>query len=530
MKGVHAMKADDTQVQQPGGGSEPSLSAPGAAAGSTGQSSSSGGECGQPFATDLQSNLQSLKNAFGQYAGLTFHAFQIRDTDAMLIFDPTVCDTDALDRLVLIPLLERYPVDRKIEIDQLRSVVPVSKSAFLATVQQAVNAIASGQPVLLIDGEARAAAYGLQQYEHRNVDEPSAESTIRGPREGFTENIGINLSLIRKRLKNPALNVWRATLGTATATSVAVVYLEGVADPDVIKTVQERITRMETDRILESSYIEEQIIESPYSPFPQLVNTERPDVVCANLLEGKFAILTDGTPFALIAPVTFFSMLQSAEDYYQHFLMSTFIRWLRYAFYFISLLLPSFYIAITTYHQEMIPTVLLLSIAKAREEIPFPALIEALIMELVFEALREAGIRLPKQVGAAVSIVGALIIGQAATSAGIVSAPMVIVVAATGIASFMIPRYSAGIASRLLRFPIMIMSGTMGLIGLMLSLILIIVHLSGLRSFGTPYFSPLAPASGGLLRDVLWRAPQNITARGRKTANAPEDKEQTDHV
>jgi hypothetical protein len=314
------MTEGDTSMQP--GGSQLSLTDPGMAAGTENASPAGSGNNGQPLARELQTNLQLLKNAFAEHANLTLHAFQIHGIDATLIFDATVCDTDSLDRLVLTPLLERYPAHCKVEIGQLRNIVPLSKSAILTTIPQAVSAISGGQPLLLIDGEARAAAYGLQQYEHRSVEEPSAESTIRGPREGFTENIGVNLSLIRKRIKNPSLNVWKTTLGAATATSVALMYLEGVANPEVIEEAKGRISRIKTDRILESSYIEEQITDSPYSPFPQLLNTERPDVVCANLLEGKFAILTDGTPFALIAPVTLFSMLQSAEDYYQHCFIS----------------------------------------------------------------------------------------------------------------------------------------------------------------------------------------------------------------
>ncbi|MDF2663427.1 MAG: spore germination protein, partial [Paenibacillus sp.] len=202
-----------------------------------------------------------------------------------------------------------------------------------------------------------------------------------------------------------------------------------------------------------------------------------------------------------------FSLMQSPEDYYQRYMISSAIRWLRYLFFAIALLAPSAYIAILTYHQEMIPSSLLLSIAKSREEIPFPALVEAIIMETMFEALREAGVRLPKQVGAAVSIVGALVIGQAATSAGLVSSPMVMVVAITGIASFMIPHYTVGISIRLLRFPIMLLAGFMGLLGLLMGLIALVIHLCSLRSFGLPYLSPIAPMMVGEWKDVLARSP-----------------------
>jgi hypothetical protein len=218
-------------------------------------------------------------------------------------------------------------------------------------------------------------------------------------------------------------------------------------------------------------------------------------------------ILVDGTPFVLIMPTSFFSLLQSSEDYYHRFMISTLIRWLRYGFLFIALLLPSVYVALLTFHQEMVPTSLLLTFAQSREEIPFPALVEALMMEITFEALREAGIRLPKQVGSAVSIVGALVIGQAAVSAGLVSAPMVMVVAITGIASFSIPRYNLGITIRMLRFPIIFLAGTFGLLGIILGILVIITHLCSVRSFGVPYMSPMGPMQASEMKDVMFRAP-----------------------
>ena len=246
------------------------------------------------------------------------------------------------------------------------------------------------------------------------------------------------------------------------------------------------------------------IEDNPNSPFPQIMTTERPDVACSNLfLGGRAVILVEGTPFCLIAPISFFSLIQSQEDYYRRFMIGTLIRWLRYLFLGLSLLLPSVYIAVLTFHHEMVPSPLLLSMAASRETVPFPAIIEALIMEITFEALREAGVRLPKQIGSAVSIVGALVIGQASVQAGLVSAPMVIVVAITGISSFMMPRYIAGIAIRMLRFPIMLLAGTLGLLGIIMGVIAIVIHLCNLRSFGVPYLAPLAPLKGKELKDVL---------------------------
>jgi spore germination protein KA len=259
--------------------------------------------------------------------------------------------------------------------------------------------------------------------------------------------------------------------------------------------------------VLESGYLEEFIEDNPYSPFPQVVHTERPDRVTASLLEGRVAILTDGTPFALIVPAEFITLMQSPEDYYERYMVATAIRWLRYIGFAMSLLLPSLYIAITTFHQEMIPTRLLISLAAAREGVPFPALVEALMMEFTFEALREAGIRLPRAVGQAVSIVGALVIGQAAVQAGIVSPLMVIVVAITGIASFMNPAFNIALTMRLMRFPLMLLAATLGLFGVMVGILAILIHLAGLRSFGVPYLSSLAPLHTKDLKDVAVRAP-----------------------
>ncbi|GJM68872.1 hypothetical protein HMSSN036_10880 [Paenibacillus macerans] len=284
-------------------------------------------------------------------------------------------------------------------------------------------------------------------------------------------------------------------------------YVEGLCKPELIKEVQRRLSYLKMDGVLSSSYVEECIEDNPYSPFPQLQYTERPDVVSAALLEGRIAILVNGSPMVLMAPVTFPMLLQSAEDYYQRYVAATWIRWIRYFFVLVSLLLPSLYIAITTFHPEMIPAQLLIAVASSREIVPFPALLEAFAMELAFEALREASIRIPKSIGQAVSIIGALIIGTAAVQAGIASAAMVIIVSLTGIASFIIPHFDLGLSFRLLRFPIMILASLFGLYGIACGMILIYIHLVNLRSFGIPYMSSIAPLVTEDLADTLLRVP-----------------------
>jgi spore germination protein KA len=297
------------------------------------------------------------------------------------------------------------------------------------------------------------------------------------------------------------------TIGEITQTEVAIAYMKGITNESTLQEIRSRIQNIQIDVVLESGYIEQLIEEKSYSPFPQFLVTERPDYLVAGLLQGQVAIIVDGSPFAISAPMTFWGFLQAGEDYYERVLYANLIRLIRLSFAMIALLLPSLYVALTTFHQQMIPTNLLLSIASAREGVPFPALVEALMMEATFEGLREAGVRLPKQVGQAVSIVGGLVVGQAAVQAGIVSAPMVIVVSLTGIASFTIPRYNFSLAFRILRFPLILLAGMFGLYGISVGLMLILVHLCCLKSFGVPYLFPTAPVSLQGLKDSFFRAP-----------------------
>ncbi|WP_445487802.1 spore germination protein [Niallia sp. 03133] len=460
------------------------------------------------LSANLDINLKNLQSIFDTSFDIVFHKFVMtNDIKATLIYIDGAVNTQVLEEHVLTPLLSRKEPMQQSIADSIQEKLHIAKKQEIKTIQACVENILIGNCVLLIDTVEKAYALGLMKWEHRPIEEPAGENVVRGPREGFIESLPINLSLIRRKIKTPLLKTESMTIGKYTNTNIAITYIKGLAEEGLLEEVRNRLNQIDLDSVLESGYIEELIEDNPYSPFPQIINTERPDVVASHLLEGRVAVLVDGTPFVLIVPVSFFSLLQSSEDYYQRFLISTAIRILRFIFMFISLLFPSLYIAVVTYHQEMIPTNLLISIAAARESVPFPAFIEALIMEIAFEALREAGVRLPKQIGSAVSIVGALVIGQAAVQAGLVSAPMVIVVATTGIASFMVPYTSQGTALRMLRFPMMFLASTLGLLGIMLGIISIIIHLCSLRSFGVPYLSPIAPLKGKELKDSIIRAP-----------------------
>jgi len=464
---------------------------------------------GSILSTDLEENLDFFRSIYADSFDVTIRSFLIGGKrNAALIYIVGLSNVEEIHEHILEPLMSERVVESHSLLTSLKNkLIPVVDLGEGHTRDECVEHLSTGQPILLIDGEARALFFGLQKWDKRAVEEPSAETIIRGPREGLTETLTVNTAMIRRRIRNPGMKMKSLNLGRHTRTKVVVTYIQDIADSTLVEEVINRLRRIDIDGVLESGYLEEFIEDNPYSPFPQVINTERVDIVAANLLEGRVAILMEGTPFALVVPATLASLMQSPEDYYQRFIIGTAIRWLRYFFVGLSLLLPSLYVAVISFHQELIPTSLLVTIASARDRVPFPALVEALLMEIMFEILREAGIRLPKQVGAAVSIVGALVIGQAAVGAGLVSTPMVMVVAITGITSFATPRYTTAIAFRLLRFPIMLLAGMMGLIGLILGIIVIVVHLCTLRSFGVPYLAPIVTTQVAEFKDVIIRAP-----------------------
>ncbi len=469
-----------------------------------------------PVASSLGQNLKILDSLLGRNTDIIFRRFRLGlagREEAAVVYADGMIKTEAINGDIIKPLmLESRMAGLGAGRGNLpefikNSVLSASNVMEARTMDGVVNGVLYGSAALIIDGHDTALVIDSKGWISRGVTEPESEVLVRGSREGFSETLRVNTSMIRRRLRSPGLVLEDMNIGRVSRTEVTIAYIRNIADPALVEEVGRRLGRIDIDGVLESGYLEELIEDSPYSPFPQVLHTERPDRVAAALLEGRVAILTDGTPFTLIVPSEFISFMQSPEDYNERYILGTAVRWLRYLSFAASLLLPSLYIAITTFHQEMIPTHLLISLASAREGVPFPALAEALLMEFTFEALREAGIRLPRAVGQAVSIVGALVIGQAAVQAGVVSPLMVIVVALTGIASFINPAFNIALTMRLLRFPMMLLGATLGLFGVMAGILAILIHMSGLRSFGVPYLASLAPLHTGDLKDVAVRAP-----------------------
>jgi spore germination protein len=456
---------------------------------------------------DYKVSLRTMKEAFFDCSDVVFREIEVANqVRGFILYVDGMVKSEEISDHMLLPLF-RIPHDTTAPESLKRSILMPAQMSDCSTYQAAADAALAGNAVLFIEGRSKGIVINARGGTRRSVEEPSTEAVIRGPREGYNENLRTNTGLLRFKVKTPALKMKSFTIGDRTQTAVVLSYVEGLADPDIIQEAESRLKAIKIDAVLESGYIEEMIEDQPYSPFPQLQYTERPDTTAAALLEGRFAIFVDGTPFVLIGPVTFWQFMQASEDYYERYFVGNLIRWLRMFFIAVALFLPALYVAVTTYHQDMLPTNLLLSIAAARESIPFPALVEALMMEISFEALREAGIRLPKTVGQAVSILGALVIGQAAVQAGIVSAPMVIIVSLTGIASFTIPRFNMAISIRLLRFPLMLLAGVFGLFGIVVGLVWVTVHLCSLKSFGVPYLSGIAPYKKKEQKDIMMRAP-----------------------
>lgn len=373
--------------------------------------------------------------------------------------------------------------------------------------RELVLALLSGQCGILVNGQAEALTADVRSLPRRAISEPSTESIIRGPREGFVELLRVNTGLVRKHVNSPDLKLKQLRLGKRGHNVIAVMYMAGIANPGLVEEVFRRLRSIDIDSVYESGYVEQLIEDDWLSLFPQIDATERPDAVAARLLEGKVAIFTANTPVALVVPATLDSLMHSPEDYYQRWQVASSVRFLRFAATLLALVLPSLYIALTSYHVEMIPTLLALAIGATRQAVPFPAFVEAFMMEGALELLREAGVRLPSPIGQTIGIVGGLVIGEAAVRANLVSPAMVITVALTAISSFAIPNYAAAMAFRLARFFLMILSSILGLYGLMLGLLAILAHLSALKSFGVSYLAPWAPLDLKDMKDTLVRPP-----------------------
>ncbi|MCR8849260.1 spore germination protein [Rossellomorea sp. SC111] len=462
----------------------------------------------------LSNNLEIIRRKTGHSSDVIVRHLNMgknSDIETAIVYVEGIVDNQSIQEFLLQSMMKDDHKEELNEQDALDLIsddmMTVGNVSSFDTWDDLFSSLMAGDTLVLVDGIGKALSACTKGGEQRSISESTTQMVVRGPKGAFTESIWTNTAMIRRIIKTPDL--WMETLkvGRITKTDVTLMYIQGIANDQVIEEIRQRIKKIDIDSILESGYIEQLIEDQTMTPFPTIFNTERPDVVAGNLLEGRIAIFVDGTPFVLIAPALFIQFFQSAEDYYSRFDIATSIRLLRILMFTISLIAPASFVAVTTFHQEMVPTTLIVAIAAQREAVPFPAFVEALLMEITFEILREAGIRLPKAIGSAVSIVGALVIGQAAVQASIVSPAMVIIVSITAIASFATPSFDMAISARLIRFLFMIGAATFGFYGMILIFLMMVVHLCSLRSFGVPYMAPFAPFIPVNNKDTFVRLP-----------------------
>ncbi|WP_409346299.1 spore germination protein [Paenibacillus sp. MBLB4367] len=481
------------------------------------------------FSDDFAANLGLIKQDIGHHSDVIIREFHLGSSKirAAVVFIDVIADKELINKQILQSLMhmETLPPDHSSLIDYLKdSVLSICQLKGTSRLSDGLSEIRKGSTVLLIDGSDNVLILGTRKPKSRNMEEPVSESLVRGPRIGFNENINDNIALLRQYGENRKLTVLNFQVGSRIKRELAVAYIEDIANPELVDEVIKRIRKIDMDDMPDSGYVEQLIEDNYVSPFSQVQNTERSDRVSSAMMEGRVAILLDGTPFVLIVPVTFSMLIQSPEDYYERWIPGSLLRLLRYLAAFVSTFGPSLYISLISFHQGMLPTKLAISIASTRIGVPFPSIIEALIMEVSIEILREAGLRLPKPIGQTIGIVGGLVIGEAAVQAGIVSPIMVIVVAVTAISSFAIPQYSVGITLRILRFGAMFSAALFGLYGVVLFFLLLCAHLVKLKSFGVMYASPTAPSYFSDWKDFMIRMPLQLMKRRPKMLDSQNPK------
>ncbi|WP_339995548.1 spore germination protein [Priestia aryabhattai] len=464
-----------------------------------------------PLYDDVNKNIERLLNELGNSSDVSVRMVESpyqNTLKAAVIHLDGLADESIINENIMTPLIQWLKESNQVvtakEIEaQIPQVLTVSQLTIKENWHEFMSAVLTGDTVILLNGSSRIFIGNTKKLQSRAVTEPTSQTVVRGPKDSFTENLRTNTSLIRARIQDSNLRLDSMKIGSVTQTDIGIMYIQGNADERIVEEVKERLKEIKVDGVLESNYIEEFIRDDRTTIFPLLLNTERPDAVVGNLLEGRIAIIVQGTPFVLIAPAIFSQFFQSPEDYYQNYYIASFLRILRFGSFFLSMYASAIYLALITHHQGLIPNTLMVSLMAQRERVPFPAIVEMVVMELAFEMLREAGIRMPRAIGPAVSIVGALILGQAAVEAGFVSAAVVIIVAISAISNFTLPSTSIVNAARGFRFILILISAFIGLYGILLMTLCIWLHISSLRSFGIPYFSPFAPFDFKKQKDTL---------------------------
>lgn len=440
----------------------------------------------------LDENIRELEKRFKDCNDVVKRRLVAAGLPIYVVYVDSMIDRDLIEGEFLKNLM--YGIDRMPDKDIFSFVqtygMTTADTKEGKTIEDAVLAVLSGDTPIFMEGCDRVLIISSKNFPSRGVQSAESEVSVRGPKDSFTESMRINTILIRRRIRDERLKTLQRKVGVRSQTDITIMYLEGVARPDFVDNIEKRLKSFEVDGIFDSGSLEQLTEKRWYSPFPQFQSTERPDKAASAIMEGRIVVNVDNSPMVLLLPTTLNCFFQAADDYYNRWGIVCFVRILRYIAALIAMVLPAFYIGVACFHPEMLPTSLELSFAAAREGVPFPLPVEVLILELAFELLREAGIRLPGPMGSALGIVGGLIIGQAAVDANIVSPIVVIVVALTALASFTIPNEGFASAFRLVKFYLILLASFLGVYGVVLGMLTVLIHLAGLESFGIPYLMP----------------------------------------
>ncbi len=462
--------------------------------------------------TSLEENISLFKNIFKDDQTLITREFQnksVKEAKCCIVYIGGMINTEVVNENIIQPVLRNNlseDIDVNNLLEALMKKVIVSNNVKIETdTNNMVSSIISGDTIFILEGYDKGLVIGSKGWEKRSIAEPESSKVVRGPREGFTESLMVNLSLVRRKIQNPDLKFKFRELGERTHTSICICYMEGLALGEILNELEQRLNKIKIDGILDSGYIQELIKDAPYSPFETVGAFERPDVVASKLLEGRVALFVDGSPFVLTVPFLYVENFQASEDYYNNYIFANINRIIRGFTAVTSTIIPAIFLSLVTYHQEMLPTPLLLSISSSREGVPFPTAVSLFIMLFIFDVLREVGTRLPSPIGQAVNIVGTLVLGQAAVQAKLVSAPVVIITALTGITT-LINMNLIG-STIVFRTVYLLGASLLGIYGVLMCVIIMYLHMMSIRSFGIPYMMNSTRAKNHDGQDAWIRAP-----------------------
>ena len=458
---------------------------------------------------NLSENLLLFRNVFKKDASFRIKEIRTRKNvpfDCALLYLDGMVNSEQLNESVIKPILTvETPFNAKDLADYVATQILFARDVKnTSDISKILEGILYGEALILIENSPVALMVDVKGWRTRGVSEPQDERVLQGPREGFDEAALLNVALVRRKLQTPDFCAETLRVGRRSATLVFVCYLDSLVNKKTVREVKKRIKQIDIDGILDSNYITEQIKDNKFPLFKTIGTTERPDIVAARLLEGRVALIVDGTPVVLTVPYLFSENFQSDEDYYLNFLITSFNRFLRYVCFVISIIIPAVFVALSTYHRELLPTTFAITVAKLRSGVPFSPLSECIVLIFVFEILKETGVRMPQSLGHALSIVGGLVVGQAAVEANIISTPMLIVIALSGITGLMVPRLNEAVFY--LRVAFVILGAVFGLYGVVAFAFAVVFHILSLTTFGIDYTVSLKEANLQSLKDTVFRA------------------------